>query len=307
MPDRSRAGDPSGSASPPRGDSLLRRLGRGTVQAFRTAEDIRALTESAEAVRRPITTGRRIAVIGMQGGAGKSTVAALLAAVFAHHRHDRVLALDLDPGIGSLPLLLGLGPASPARTLDDLADADVTGGSFDDVRPHLHAAGERLWTIPANGPLAPGGGLTGSAFQSVALPLTRFFGITIMDCGSGVDDDLTQAALRAAHALVLVSPATSEGARGAGRSLDRLVPAGLGHLVERTVVVFTVKSPHLRKALDFAGAAKILDDVGAAAVRLAYDRHIAAGTTLDTRLLTQTTRTTMVTVAAEALARATAQ
>ncbi|WP_158079342.1 AAA family ATPase [Actinomadura sp. CNU-125] len=88
------------------GDPLPRRLARGAVRPLRAADDVRALAEHGRWLARPVTTGRRIAVTGIRGGSGKSTVAALVATVLARHRRDRVLALDADPQFGSLPLRL---------------------------------------------------------------------------------------------------------------------------------------------------------------------------------------------------------
>ncbi|GAA4059494.1 MinD/ParA family protein [Actinomadura miaoliensis] len=285
----------------PHGEPLLRRLGREAARAFRPAHDLANLAESAADVQRPITTGRRIAVVGMRGGSGKSTLSALLALVFANHRHDRVLAVDVDPDWGSLPLRLGV---RHRHALADVQAALAGAGSFEDVEPYLTSAGDRLWVLPANRGHMGDSPLTAEIYEHNAVPLTRFFGVTIIDCGSGMRGELQQAVLAGAHAVVLATPATPDGARTAGRALDLVAASGLGHLIARTVVVFTVKSPHTRKTLDLDGAAAILADVGAGAVRLDYDRHLASTSTLDPRRLAHSTRTTAIRIAAETLQRA---
>ena len=283
------------------GDSLLRRVGHGALRALHLSDELPAIAESGAWVQRPITTGRRIAVSSLVGGAGKSTVSSLIAAVFARYRRDRVLALDVDRSLGSLPLRLGI---KPRHSLGDLARAGVSGGSFDQVEPYLSRAGERLWALP--GTL---GGLGGDEphagiYETAGVPLSRFFVITITDTGSGPFDELMRAVLAAAQAHVLVAPATSDGAAGAGRVLDRMKAGGLGELLPRTVVVFTVHTPHLSKALDLDRAAEILADEGVAAVRLGYDRHIAVGSALSPDRLAFGTRATAVHLAARVLRQA---
>jgi MinD-like ATPase involved in chromosome partitioning or flagellar assembly len=283
------------------GDPLWRRFGHEAARPFRSNDDIRAVAESVANVQRPITTGRRLVVAAMRGGAGKSTVAALLATVFARHRRDRVLALDIDPDFGSLPLRLGV---RARRTLRDLADAQVMGGSFADVAPYLARAGERLWTLSGTRGRVGDGGLDAELYEAAGIPLTRFFGITIVDCGSGMNSGLSRSALTGAHALILVTPATTDGARSVGRTLDWLIGVGMSDLVARTVVAFTVKDAHHRGSVDVNRAAEILGEIGTGVATLDYDRHIASGAVLDPRRLARATRFTALRIAAEALGRA---
>ena len=47
-------------------------------------------------LQRPVPSFRQFAVVSVRGGAGKTTMAALLATELARHRADRVLAVDAD-------------------------------------------------------------------------------------------------------------------------------------------------------------------------------------------------------------------
>ncbi|WP_329519522.1 MinD/ParA family ATP-binding protein [Spirillospora sp. NBC_01491] len=283
------------------GDPGWRRVGRGAAQAFRPAEDVREITESAARIQRPITTGRRIAVTGIRGGAGKSTVTALLATVFAHHRRDRVLALDIDPDLGTLVPRLGI---RARRSLAELPDEAEAARTFAGVEPFLLRGGERLWALSGHRAGIGDSRLDAAAYGATAVPLTRFFGVTLIDCGPGVEGELIQAVLGGAHAQVLVTPATPDGARSAGRALDLLAGNGFGHLLARTVVVFTAKGPHSGESLDAGRAAAILNEVGAATITLRYDRHIAAASVLAPQRFAHTTRVAALGIAAEALDRA---
>ncbi|RAY13177.1 hypothetical protein DPM19_22060 [Actinomadura craniellae] len=284
------------------GDSRLRRVGHGMLRAFQPSAEVQSIAEFGEQVQRPITTGRRIAVMGVRGGAGKSTVTALIASVFAHYRQDRVLALDVDPDLGSLPLRLG---AAPEHAIDDLARGGVVGGGFEDVRPYLaQGGGERLWVLPAALGEVRDSSLEPAVYEAVAVPLSRFFGVTITDCGADPLSELNRTVLAGAHAQILVAPTTPDGATAVGRVLDWQRSRGLGDLAARTLVVFTVKSPAAKQALDLEGAAGILGEAGAGVQRLGYDRHVAVGTALDPRLMGYATRVTAVRLAAGALRRA---
>ncbi len=283
------------------GDPLLRRLGRGAARPFRAADDVQALAEHGRWLGHPVTTGRRIAVTGVRGGSGKSTVAALMASVFARHRQDRVLALDLDPLLGSLPLRLGV-PPGPA--LADLAHEGLGTAPFDAVQPHLFRLTERLWALPGTRGVGDAR-LDAALYRAAGLPLSRFFGVTVADCGPGVQTRLHREVLAAAHAQVLVTPATAEGAANAGRALDWLGSGDLRGLVARTLVVFTVRSPLGGRPPPIVRRAReILREVGADAVALNYDRHLAVGTTVNPSRLAYTTRVTAIAIAAEALRRA---
>ena len=127
------AASTAGSATgAPHGDGFARRAARFALHLVTTTRATRELAELAEAAQAPVTTGRRIAVVSVRGGAGRSTVTALLGSVFAARRADHVLVADADPDHGSLAWRLGVaerdGLASLAPRLlaaRGLADLDA--------------------------------------------------------------------------------------------------------------------------------------------------------------------------------------
>ncbi len=131
----------------------------GIARPFRIAADVQAAAEHGRLLRSPVTTGRRIVVTGGHRGSGKSTVAALIAAVLARHRQDRIL--DLDPGTGSLPLRLGVR-AGPS--LADLARAGLETASFDAVGPRPARRGPALDGARAYG------GLDAAVYRAAYFP-----------------------------------------------------------------------------------------------------------------------------------------
>ncbi|WP_329245971.1 AAA family ATPase [Actinoallomurus sp. NBC_01490] len=281
------------------GDPLLRRVGRGVRRAVgvSAAQEVQDWTAVADGLRQPVTTIRRIAVCSVRGGAGKTTVAALVASALARHRQDRVLLIDADPGLGSLPLRFG---RSGTPSLRDLAGRRPT--SFDEVAPHLTRTDTDLWVLPGVGGEMADRPLDVATYESVTSMLTRFFTIVVVDCGAGMVGELPEAILAGAHACLHVTPATSDGAIGVGHALEWMGRNGFGALVPRTMAVFATHAPHARPDLDQATG--LLHDNGVGVAYLPYDRHLASGGVLIPGLLAESTRTAALTIAAEALTRA---
>lgn len=96
--------------------SPLHRFLAGSAGLFRGDDYPQRLAGEAAGTQHPVTTGRRIAVVGTRGGAGKTTVAALLARIYAAMRSDTIAAVDLAPGAGTLGLRLGVPHAPPLET-----------------------------------------------------------------------------------------------------------------------------------------------------------------------------------------------
>lgn len=93
-------------------ESFLLRVLAGSAGLFRGDDYPQRLAEAAAGAQLPVTTGRRIAVVGSRGGAGRTTAAALLARIYAALRADAVAAVDNAPESGTLGLRLGV-PGAP--------------------------------------------------------------------------------------------------------------------------------------------------------------------------------------------------
>ncbi|MDT0304233.1 MinD/ParA family ATP-binding protein [Streptomonospora wellingtoniae] len=295
--------EPSAGRAAPRvarhGDSLLRRVGRGAARPFRPPEDILAPVRLGRDLQRSVITGRRVVVSRPHGWAAESTVTALLALAFAHYRYDRVLALDLGPGNSGLGPRLGA--ADPARP--GLAGGTIESDSFDEVAQCMEQVGEGLWLLPKLQEEIAQGTLDANRYQNAVLPLTRFFGLTVIDRAADVSDGLNRAAQASAHAHVLVVPSTREGAASIGRAFDWMAANGAESLPRRIVVVFTEQTRGDDRAFDFGGSAAILRESGAEVFRLGFDRHLAEGTRIDPSRISAATHATATRIAAECLRR----
>ena len=285
------------------GDPLARRLGqRARELGGSAAQEARRTVGISQQLAQPVTTGRRIAVASVRGGAGKSTVAALLGSALAAHRIDRILAVDADPYLGSLGPRLGAASPLPVRVFGPAGPS--TFRDFGEAEPYLaHVAG-RLWALTGDAGSAAETGLELDAFRAATAALARFFAVTVTDAGAGLLTELNRGIVAGAHALVLVAPSTVDGVMSAGRALAWLAAGPLAGLAGRTVIVLNAISPEA-SAIDAGRASAALAATGPVVVRLPFDRHLASGSLLDPYLLGAGTRTALLEIAAEALTRAT--
>lgn len=265
----------------------------GTTVAPVTRETRQAVAVAA-ALRRPVTTGRRIAVVSVRGGAGKSTVALLLASAFAYHRPDRVLAVDADPGFGSLALRAGLPSAGAPRSVESsTGTVPAAGGAPGPVR-----SSGGLWVLP---------GGRGSAHRRRAArgptlaELARSFTITVID---GTSDSLLAASVADVHALVVVAPATVDGVLTTSAALGDLRDGPRSGQLARTVLVFSAASPQAG-TLRLGPAAHCVAVPGLPVLTLPHDRHLATGGRVDPGRLGAATRLAVLRLGAVVLRLAT--
>ena len=251
------------------GDPVAVRLWRTARSAFTGTRQARELAELATSLQAPLTTGRRVAVVSVRGGVGKSTVAAVLASLYAARRADAVLAADADPYEGSLSWRLGL--AEPP-TLAELAPRLVTArdATLRALDPLLPRTGSGLWVLPSGAPRQP------RLCSEVTRALSRLFAVCVTDCPPGLDSRITASVLAEAHAVVLVSAATPDGIRAAYHALQRRVGSGNASSMQRVVVVLNTLLPG-RRGRSAGATAAVLKQFPVPVVTLPYDRHLAGG------------------------------
>ncbi|WP_116244578.1 ATPase [Nocardiopsis sp. FIRDI 009] len=270
------------------GDSLPRRVGRAALRPFRSADEVARAVEVGRRLQRSTATGRRIVVDDLGTGADTAVVTALLARSYAHYRHDRVLAVDATGRSPSLGTRLG------AEETPDLG-AGADGATFETAREGLAEAGDGLWTVTAAGDDV-------GIHASRLLPLSRFFGVTLVAGGTGAA--FTDAVGESAHSRVWVVRATRAAAARVGRALDSFVQSGREGEARRTVVVLFDERRGEDPGLDAVRVGRIMAESGAGVLCLAHDRHLAQGGEVRARRIAEATHRTVLDVAAEALNRA---
>ncbi|GAA2367968.1 hypothetical protein [Streptomyces carpaticus] len=293
MPEVRRTGQRARHGDPP-ARRVVRALRKGLSA---TAKDTETAVRLARAVQQPITTGRQIAVTSIRGGAGKSTVAALLSLTFAHYRADPVLAIEADPSLGTLPRLFGAGEVR--WTFEDLARILDPSMRVTDVTGYLLPFTGGGWLLPGSQG-AVGAQLDLDAYRIVMTSLRRWFGTTVVDCET-LPAEVARTAMTTTQARVLVAPATAAGVATTRTVLDWI--GGLHRsMLPTTVVALAYTSPGM--GVDPRKAAEYLGVGGAAVLPLPYDRALAEGGEIRTALLAQGTREAALALAAEVMDRA---
>ncbi|MBR8740980.1 ATPase [Nocardiopsis sp. MG754419] len=270
------------------GDPWPRRLGRTIVTPFLPTMEVADTLEVRRRLQRSTATGRRILVDDFGTGADTAVVTALIARVLAHHRRDRVLAVDATD---RRPLL---GTRLDAHAAYALGEGVEIGG-FEQAAQSLGEASPGLWTVQA-------AQRNEDAYAAGLLPLFRFFGVTLVAVGAG--GAFVDAVADTAHARVRVVRATRDAARLVGRGLDRLIREGRRPEVESSVIVVFDEDRHEDPGFDAARVTRIIAESGAEVVRLRYDRHLAQGRALQMRRVAAATHRTALHIAAEAMTRA---
>lgn len=282
------------------GDSAARRTGAALrkLVGSSAAREVEIATRVARDIQQPVSGGRQIVVTSIRGGAGKTTVSALLGRTLEHYRRDPVLTLEADPALGTLPVRLG---APAVRwTCGDLARIVDPSTQLTDVTGYLVQLPDGGWLLPGSQGRV-GTRLDPADYGSVVVALRRFFAMTVVDCET-LPSELARAALAAAHARVLVAPATLEGVTSTRSVLDWMAGLPSPLMLPGTVVVLAAHSPHMTIDLDAAAAHLRLE--GVRVLPLPYDRHLAAGGVIRTSLLGRATREAAGELAAELVNRA---
>ncbi|MFD9077909.1 MinD/ParA family protein [Streptomyces erythrochromogenes] len=264
---------------------------RRTVSSS-AAREVAEATRAAELLQQPVTTGRQIAVTSIRGGAGKSTVAALLGTTYAHYRQDPVLFVEADPALGSLPIRLGA--ESLRWTTGDVADIVEPQMSLLDITGYLVQLRDNAWLLPGSqGQI--GAMLDTRSYERAMVALRRYFGVAVVDCET-LPAEVARVALSASQARVLATPATLDGVSSTFAVLQWM--KGLPpHMLASTAVVITEQAPHC--GVDLADAVRTLEAAGPSVHVLPYDRHLADGGHIRTELLAHSTRQTASRLAAD--------
>ena len=170
--------------------------------------------------------GPLVAVSGLAGGAGTSTLAYLLARRAARHSTVPILLAELDPS-GGLVALAGaaapLGLCELARAVDEERPPE---------RPFTEAAGLRLVASTEAGDPGP---LPLGALERLLADARAAHGLVVVDAGQPTAGEAEQLLTMADHVLACV-PATAAGVRRAEMQLAGGVLRRAGTAASRALV-----------------------------------------------------------------------
>jgi MinD-like ATPase involved in chromosome partitioning or flagellar assembly len=234
-----------------------------------------ARREQVRRIRRSLGSAHQIAVTSINGGVGKTTVAACVGLVLAEYRGDRIVALDANPNAGTLADRL-TGEAS--TTVRDMLGHIESLGSLADVARFTSLAG-RLQVLASEQDPAMSEAFDRAEYERVCTVLRRFYNVLITDSGSGLVHSAIAGTLALADSLVIVGSPTADGASRANKTLDWLAVRGHSDRVADTVLVLTCD--RARKHIDTERVRRHFEGRCRAVVEVPYDPHLAAGARIE--------------------------
>jgi MinD-like ATPase involved in chromosome partitioning or flagellar assembly len=233
-------------------------------------------------IRRSPRGSYQIAILGLKGGVGKTTVTVTLGSALAQVRRDRILAFDADASCGNLADRAGR--QSAATVADLLADKDLT--HYNDVRAHTSANAVDLEVLPAEDYSTARRAFSEADWHYAAGAASKFYNLVLADCGAGLFDPVTLGVLSTSSAVVIVTNASIDGARQAAVAIDWLRNNGHQDLLARACVVINnvfLGETNIAVA-ELVPQFQQYVQPGRVIV-LPWDKHIAAGTEIQFSLL----------------------
>jgi MinD-like ATPase involved in chromosome partitioning or flagellar assembly len=211
----------------------VHRLTGGRVNLGPSAED-RVRQQLLDRARTPAATGRRrIAMVSLKGGVGKTTTTVMLGHTLATVRGDNVIAVDANPDAGNLASRVQRQTDRSAR---DLLHASGALERYADVRAFTSQASSRLEVLAGDADPALSEAFSAADYEAVLAALERFYSIVLTDCGTGILHDAMRAVLWYADQLVVVTSPSVDAAQALGQLLDWLDQHGYHHLVQGGIV-----------------------------------------------------------------------
>ena len=272
-----------------------RLFGRGVddLDSEPTAAELEVLRHS---LATPVPSPRRIGVVAMKGGVGKTTLAVLLASTLARSRPDPVLLFDADTTFGSLALRTG---APQAAGVSDLARAGDP-GRFDVLATALGRSPEGVFVLPSGRDPEQSAALDEPTYVAAMNAVYRWFPVMVTDCGAGVATPLMRRVVSGCHTLVLATSPSIDGLLATHNVLRWLVDRGSADLARRSVVALT-DVPAQGAVVDLAEARRRFAGVVGDVVTIPSDRALTVGGPVQLDALAPRTRAAAVRLAAGVL------
>ncbi|SKO34775.1 Conserved membrane protein of uncharacterised function [Mycobacteroides abscessus subsp. abscessus] len=233
-------------------------------------------------IKRDIRRRYVIAVVA-PSGAGATTLTAAIGETFKICRPKNVLAIDADPGFGTLALRVAETARGDIASL--LKESDVENHS--DMKPSLTVSEETgLEALAGDRNDAPGRVLTPEMFSQVMrlVARTAVHEVILVDCGNDLEHPVMGAVLHEADMLVLVSGLTADSAVPVSRAIEWLKNAGYNHLVSRSMVIINDwrgdgnkdNRAKLKERFVRTTGSKAVEDMG-------FDPYLARGGIIDVK------------------------
>lgn len=282
----------------PRAPQRRRLFGRGLTEGEPTPSgaDLAAWTAMIGA---PVPSPRRIGVVALKGGVGKTTLSVLLASTIARSRPDPVLLFDTDTTFGSLALRTGVPLQASVNELAAAGDP----GRFEVLAGALARSADGAWVLPSGRDPEQSAQLTEDLYIQAMNAVFRHFAVMVTDCGAGLATPLMRRVVSGCHSLVLATSPSVDGMLAAHNVLRWLRASGFAPLADRSIVAVT-NVPARGAAVDVAEARNRFAGQAGDFLTVPSDPHLATGSQLRLEMLESGTRAAAVRLAASALGAA---
>lgn len=231
-----------------------------------------------DALRVPLLRSHRIAVIGLSGGAGKTTTALALGAVLARERADRVVAVDASPDSGALGRRV---QRQSGATVRDLVTALPRLRNYMDIRAFTSQTPSGLEVVAHDPDPADPRTFGERDYRQVVGLLSGQYPIVLTDSGTGMPHDILRAVLELSDQLVVAATPGMDGMSGAGLVFDRLTALGHEEKARQAVTVVSGMRSSSGRPVRMDEAVAHFRQCCRAVVTVPYDPHLARGGEVD--------------------------
>jgi MinD-like ATPase involved in chromosome partitioning or flagellar assembly len=184
-----------------------------------------------------VTRPNVVAVASPKGGVGKTTCAFLVGNLLASHLKLRAIAVDANPGVGTLGRF-GADYVGAESSLTELLANAGRLGTAAELRRYVARLPSGLHLLPSSHDTTRGAHPGPDGYGELIAFLSCFYETVVLDLGSGVTRPLAQLAVDRADQIVLVTTPDQLTATLAIHALDQLDR-------ERTTVVVNRTHPRL--------------------------------------------------------------
>lgn len=259
--------------------------------------------EFSSRIQAMIPTHRRIAVLSLKGGVGKTTTAVLLGSVLASERESRVIAVDANPDRGTLRDRLVL---QSDLTLRDLADSAASIDRYTQLRQYVSVNESRLHVLTGSDTPTSPIGAEADGYKAVAGLLEQYYDIALTDCGTGLNLPGMESVLSLTDQVIIVLEPALDAARSAHSTLSWLSQNGYRHLADKAIVVVSRVDRKSAGDKEIAELEAQFGDRAGGVVRVPFDEHLAKGGIVRLEKLRERTRSSyrkLALLSVEGLAR----
>ncbi|MCH6469165.1 MinD/ParA family protein [Sinomonas terrae] len=266
-------------AAPPRGGfrGWLYRLTGGALNLGPSPAE-REEAELNRRIRRRLEGSRNTALLSMKGGVGKTSTTVGVGLTLASVRSGSVCAIDANPDAGDLiERALGEGAYESERQLTitrllrELGDNDsrvALDAYLHEVRSLRLLAGEQDPDLSDS--------LRAEDYERVYSLVSRHYGVTLTDCGTGVSRPAMRGILEHADNIVVAAGFAVSGAKRARDTLLWLSAHGFEHLAKEAIVVVTDKDD-VSARVDKAAIEAALAGMCRMLISVPHDKAVADG------------------------------